>query len=83
MDVAGVVTDSMAAVRDDRLLLVLGLVIATAMAKFQVMLLCLVLLVAGAICGPRDLLRRPLLWAGAALAALIAAPTLIWQHLHG
>jgi hypothetical protein len=71
-------------VRDDRLLLVLGVVIGiAAMTKFQVMLLCLVLLVAVAICGPRDLLRRPLLWAGAALAALIAAPTLIWQHLHG
>jgi 4-amino-4-deoxy-L-arabinose transferase-like glycosyltransferase len=71
-------------VRDDRLLLVLGVVIGiAAMAKFQVMLLCLVLLVAVAICGPRDLLRRPLLWAGAALAALIATPTLIWQHLHG
>ncbi|MCU1701871.1 MAG: glycosyl transferase family 39 [Mycobacterium sp.] len=71
-------------VRDDRLLLVLGAVIGiAAMTKFQVMLLCLVLLVAVAIRGPRDLLRRPLFWAGAVLAALIAAPTLIWQHLHG
>jgi hypothetical protein len=71
-------------VRDDRLLLVLGVVIGiAAMTKFQVMLLCLVLLVAVAICGPRDLLRRPLFWTGAVLAALIAAPTLIWQHLHG
>lgn len=71
-------------VRDDRLLLVLGVVIGiAAMTKFQVMLLCLVLLVAVAVCGPRDLLRRPLFWAGAVLAALIAAPTLIWQYLHG
>jgi hypothetical protein len=71
-------------VRDDRLLLVLGVVIGiAAMTKFQVMLLCLVLLVAVAICGPRDLLRRPLFWAGAVIAALIAAPTLIWQQLHG
>jgi hypothetical protein len=71
-------------VRDDRLLLVLGVVIGiAAMTKFQVMLLCLVLLVAVAIRGPRDLLRRPLFWAGAVFAALIAAPTLIWQHLHG
>jgi hypothetical protein len=69
-------------VRDDRLLLVVGAVIGiAAMTKFQVMLLCLVLLVVVAVCGPRDLLRRPLFWAGAALAALIAAPTLIWQHL--
>jgi hypothetical protein len=29
------------------------------------------------------LTRRPLFWAGPVLAALIAAPTLIWQHLHG
>lgn len=70
-------------VRDDRLLLVLGAVIGiAAMTKFQVMLLCLMLLAAVAICGPRDLLRRPMLWAGAALAVLIAAPTLIWQYLH-
>ncbi|MDT5300880.1 MAG: hypothetical protein QOG79_4122 [Mycobacterium sp.] len=70
-------------VRDDRLLLVLGVVIGiAAMTKFQVML-CLVLLVAIAVCGPRDLLGRPLLWAGAALAVLVAVPTLIWQYLHG
>jgi hypothetical protein len=71
-------------VRDDRLLIALGLVIGiAAMTKFQVILLCLVLLVAVAIFGPRDLLRRPLFWAGTALAALIATPTLIWQQLHG
>jgi hypothetical protein len=71
-------------VRDDRLLLVLGVVLGiAAMTKFQVMLLCLVLLVALAICGPRELLRRPLFWTGVVLAALIAAPTLIWQYLHG
>jgi 4-amino-4-deoxy-L-arabinose transferase-like glycosyltransferase len=70
-------------VRDDRLLLVVGAVIGiAAMTKFQVMLLCLVLLVTVAVCGPRDLLRRPLFWAGAVLAALIAAPTLIWQYRH-
>ncbi len=33
--------------------------------------------------GPRDLLRRPLLWAGAGIAALLAAPTLVWQYTHG
>jgi len=71
-------------VRDDRLLLALGAVIGiAAMTKFQVMLLCLVLLVAVAVCGPRDLLRRPLFWVGTVLAVLIAAPTLVWQHLHG
>jgi 4-amino-4-deoxy-L-arabinose transferase-like glycosyltransferase len=69
---------------DDRLLLAVGVIIGVAaMTKFQVMLLCLALVVAVAICGPRDLLRRPLLWVGAAIAVLIAAPTLLWQQAHG
>jgi 4-amino-4-deoxy-L-arabinose transferase-like glycosyltransferase len=71
-------------VRDDRLLIAPGLVIGiAAITKFLVILLCLVLLVAVASLGPRDLLRRPPFWAGAGLAALIATPTLIWQQLHG
>ena len=71
-------------VRDDRSLIALGLVIGiAAMTKCQVILLCLVLLVAMASLGPRDLLRRPLFWAGASLAASMATPTLIWQQLHG
>jgi hypothetical protein len=72
-------------VPDYRLLIALGLVIGiAAMTKFQAILLCLVLLVAVANLGPRDLLRRPLFWAGAALAAVIGMPpTLIWQQLHG
>jgi Dolichyl-phosphate-mannose-protein mannosyltransferase len=71
-------------VRDDRLLLVLGVVVGIAAeTKFQVMGLAVVLLVAVALCGPRELLRRPLLWAGAAVAAAIAAPTLVWQAAHG
>lgn len=71
-------------VRDDRLLLALGAVLGVAaQTKFQVLLLAGVLLVSAALLGPRDLLGRPRLWAGAALAALIAAPTLVWQALHG
>lgn len=71
-------------VRDDRLLLVLGVVTGiAALTKFQVLLLSLVLLVAIAAVGPRELLRRPLLWAGAGIALLIAAPTLLWQYAHG
>ena len=41
------------------------------------------LLVAVAAVGPRDLLRRPLLWAGAAVALLLTAPTLVWQYANG
>ena len=71
-------------VRDDRLLLALGPVLGIAlMTKFQVGLLAVALLVGIAVLGPRQLLGRPLLWAGGAIALLIAAPTLIWQALHG
>jgi 4-amino-4-deoxy-L-arabinose transferase-like glycosyltransferase len=70
--------------RDDRLLLALGVVAGVAaMTKFQVLLLCAVLLVAAAAVGPRDLLRRPMLWVGVAIAAAITAPTLVWQQVHG
>jgi 4-amino-4-deoxy-L-arabinose transferase-like glycosyltransferase len=69
--------------RDDRLLLLLGLVAGiAAQTKFQVLLLCGVMLLAVAVFGPRELLRRPLLWAGAAIGAAVAAPTLVWQALN-
>ncbi|PVZ14354.1 glycosyltransferase family 39 protein [Actinomycetospora cinnamomea] len=71
-------------VREDRLLLALGVVVGVgAQTKFQVLLLAAVLLLAVAALGPRELLRRPHLWTGAGLAAAIAAPTLVWQALHG
>ena len=64
--------------RDDRLLLALGVVTGVAAStKFQVLLLCVVLAVAVAAVGPRELLRRPMLWAGAGIAAVLAAPTLV------
>jgi hypothetical protein len=69
---------------DDRLLLALGVVVGVAaLTKFQILLLCVVLVIAVAAIGPRDLMRRPMLWAGAGIAALLAAPTLVWQQLHG
>lgn len=71
-------------VRNDRLLLLLGLTAGiAAQTKFQVLLLCAVLLVTVAVCGPRELLKRPLLWAGVGVAGVIAAPTLLWQAAHG
>jgi Dolichyl-phosphate-mannose-protein mannosyltransferase len=73
-----------ARLRDDHLLVALGGVVGlAAMTKFQVLLLCGALLLAVAAVGPRELLRRPLLWAGAAIAAVLVTPTLIWQHVHG
>ncbi|MDV3126346.1 glycosyltransferase family 39 protein [Mycobacterium sp. 21AC1] len=70
--------------RDDRLLLAIGVTVGiAAMTKFQVVLLCVALLVCAAVLGPRELLRRPLLWAGALIAAVMTAPTVLWQHAHG
>ena len=70
-------------VRDDRLLLALGVVVGVAAeTKFQVLLLCAVLTVAVLAFGPRELLGRPMLWLGAGVAVLITLPTLLWQAAH-
>jgi 4-amino-4-deoxy-L-arabinose transferase-like glycosyltransferase len=70
--------------RDDRLLIAAGVVVGiAALTKFQVLLLCVVLLAAVAVLGPLELLRRPLLSVGAGIAASLAAPTLVWQYAHG
>jgi 4-amino-4-deoxy-L-arabinose transferase-like glycosyltransferase len=70
--------------RDDRLLLALGATAGIAAeTKFQVLLLAAVLLAAVLACGPRELLRRPMLWAGAGVGTLIALPTLVWQAVNG
>lgn len=70
--------------REDRLLLILGVVAGIAtQTKFQVFLLCAVLLLCVLASGPRELLRRPMFWGGFGVALLIASPTLIWQALHG
>ncbi|WP_238815387.1 glycosyltransferase family 39 protein [Nocardia brasiliensis] len=38
----------------------------------------------GVLCyGPRELLRRPALWSGAALVLLVTVPSLLWQAAHG
>ncbi|WP_378731217.1 glycosyltransferase family 39 protein [Nocardia brasiliensis] len=37
----------------------------------------------GVLCfGPRDLLRRPVLWLGAALVVVVTLPSLVWQATH-
>ncbi len=78
--------------RRDRLLLALGAVAGVAaLTKFQVLLLCAVLLVALAAVGPRDISpclrrgaqRRPLLWVGVGIAVLVTAPTMVWQYANG
>lgn len=70
--------------RDDRLLLWFGLLTAlTLQVKFQVGMVVLAFGAAALACGPRELLRRPLLWAGAGIAVVTTIPTLIWQGAHG
>ncbi|WIY01889.1 glycosyltransferase family 39 protein [Amycolatopsis mongoliensis] len=71
-------------VRDDRLLFAAGLVTAVSLqTKFLVPALWVALAVASLVFGPRDLVRRPLLWAGALVATLTTVPTLVWQAAHG
>jgi len=68
----------------DGLLLAIGVVAGIAAeTKFQVILLCAVLLVTVAILGPRELLRRPMLWAGIGIGLILALPTLLWQARNG
>ncbi|RZQ61538.1 glycosyltransferase family 39 protein [Amycolatopsis suaedae] len=60
--------------------------VATAVAlqmKFLIPVLWVALGIGVLIAGPRDLLRRPLLWAGAAFALFTTAPGLLWQAANG
>ncbi|MEU6085083.1 glycosyltransferase family 39 protein [Streptomyces sp. NPDC047108] len=66
--------------RRDRLLVLIGLTAAVSLQiKFLGAAFWAVLLVAVVLAGPRDLLRRPLLWASAVGALLTAVPGLLWQ----
>ncbi|GHF85433.1 glycosyl transferase family 39 [Amycolatopsis bartoniae] len=70
--------------RADGLLVWAGVVTAIAVnVKFLVLGFWLVAGICLLLCGPRELLRRPKLWAGAAIAVAGALPTLVWQSLHG
>jgi 4-amino-4-deoxy-L-arabinose transferase-like glycosyltransferase len=70
--------------RSDRLLLAAGLVTAVALqVKFLVVGFWLFALLAALVLGPRELLRRPALWIGGAIAALSTVPTLLWQAANG
>lgn len=66
--------------------LLLGAAGVTALSletKFLVPALWLAVLVCSLVLGPRDLVRRPVLWLGLLLAAATAVPTLLWQAGHG
>ncbi|WP_345431711.1 ArnT family glycosyltransferase [Actinoallomurus vinaceus] len=71
-------------VRDDRLLLGVGLVTAVALQiKFMIVFFLAALVVGVLLAGPREVFRRPLLYAGAAVAVLAWLPGLWWQARHG
>jgi 4-amino-4-deoxy-L-arabinose transferase-like glycosyltransferase len=70
--------------RDHRLLLAIGAVAGLAVNVKYLAGLLLAALVAGLLlAGPRDFLRRPALFAGAAVLVLAALPGLLWQARHG
>lgn len=69
--------------RDDRWLLLAGVVVAVALqGKYLIAVFCLAVLAGAALVGPRNLLRRPLLWCGVLLAVLMTLPSLRWQAQH-
>lgn len=70
--------------RQDSLLLWLGVVTALDLqTKYLVVLFWVAVAIGITISGPRELLTRPLLWAGAAIAVLATTPSLIWQAHNG
>lgn len=70
-------------VRDDRLLLWIGVVTAVEVqVKYVSVSFWVVFLICALFLGPRDILRRPRLWTGAAVVTLSALPGLVWQARH-
>ncbi|PZS30580.1 MAG: glycosyl transferase, family 39 [Pseudonocardiales bacterium] len=70
--------------RDDRLLLALGGLTAISLQnKWLIVAFWLIVGISVLAVGPRELLRRPMLWLGAALATLVTLPALFWQAQHG
>ncbi|MGW4713842.1 ArnT family glycosyltransferase [Nocardia sp. NPDC004260] len=70
--------------RHDGLLLASALFTAVDMqVKWLIPFFWLALVIGVAIYGPRELLRRPALWWGAAIVVLTSVPSLVWQAAHG
>ncbi|WP_280407731.1 glycosyltransferase family 39 protein [Nocardia brasiliensis] len=69
--------------RRDRLLLCAALVTAVDMqVKWLIPFFWIAVAVTSLVCGPRELVRRPLLWLGGAIVVLATVPALIWQSRH-
>ncbi|WP_245550443.1 glycosyltransferase family 39 protein [Nocardia niigatensis] len=69
--------------RHDRLLLAAALVTAVDMqVKWLIPFFWIAVAVSSLLCGPRELVRRPLLWAGGVIVVAATVPELIWQARH-
>ncbi|RZQ59760.1 ArnT family glycosyltransferase [Amycolatopsis suaedae] len=65
-------------------LVLAGVVTAVSLqTKFLIPAFWVAVLAAAAVFGPRELLRQRGLWTGAAIAALVTVPALVWQAAHG
>ncbi len=70
--------------RDDKVLLWAGVVTAVGVqAKYLIAFLWIVVVIGVLIAGPRELLKRPLLWVGAAIPLVTGLPGLVWQANRG
>jgi len=69
---------------DDRLWLVAGAVLGVGLLNKPLPAFLAAGLLAGVVvAGPRRLLRKPYVWAGAAVALVLWAPWILWQAAHG
>ncbi|AYF79521.1 glycosyl transferase family 39 [Nocardia yunnanensis] len=69
--------------RADGLLLAAALLTAVDMqVKWLIPFFWLALAAASLLCGPRELVRRPLLWLGGAIVVAATVPELLWQARH-
>jgi 4-amino-4-deoxy-L-arabinose transferase-like glycosyltransferase len=70
--------------RGDRLLLLSGVATAVCLqTKDLIVIFWFALVCAVLVLGPRELLRRPLLWVGGGIAVVCSLPNLWWQAHHG
>ncbi|APA99157.1 hypothetical protein NS506_05111 [Nocardia seriolae] len=69
--------------RDDRLLLAAALLTAVDMqVKWLIPFFWIAVAASSLLCGPRELVRRPLLWAGGTIVVIATVPELLWQARH-
>lgn len=70
--------------RRDRLLLFAALVTAVDMqVKWLIPFFWIAVVVSASVFGPRQLVRRPLLWFGGLVVLVTTVPSLLWQARHG